>query len=200
VVRAARGDPVLLHRLQQRRLRLGRRAVDLVGEQEVGEDRALDEAERALAGGRIFLEHVGAGDVGRHQVGRELDAAEREVQRLGQRRDEQRLGQARDADEQAVAAREQRDEQVLDHLRWPLDLGAQVGVGPRDVGHRAQVGGDLIFGRRRRGDQRDGLGGELGSGERIEVGRGLVHRRGAHGRTRLQAARSRAARGSDSAA
>ena len=35
------GDLVLLHRLQQRRLRLGRRAVDLVGQDHVGEDRAL---------------------------------------------------------------------------------------------------------------------------------------------------------------
>jgi hypothetical protein len=30
---------VLLHRLEQRRLRLGRRAVDLVGQDDVGEDR-----------------------------------------------------------------------------------------------------------------------------------------------------------------
>jgi hypothetical protein len=37
----------LLHRLQQRRLRLGRRAVDLVGQQHVGEDRPLHEAELA---------------------------------------------------------------------------------------------------------------------------------------------------------
>ncbi len=33
-------DAVLLHRLEQRRLRLRRRAVDLVGEHDVGEDRA----------------------------------------------------------------------------------------------------------------------------------------------------------------
>ena len=43
------GDPVdrdlpLLHRLQQRRLRLGGRPVDLVGQQQVGEQRALAEA------------------------------------------------------------------------------------------------------------------------------------------------------------
>jgi hypothetical protein len=35
----------LLHRLEQRRLRLRRRAVDLVGEQQVGEDRARAEGE-----------------------------------------------------------------------------------------------------------------------------------------------------------
>ena len=37
----------LLHRLQQGRLRLGRRAVDFVGQQDVGEDRPFDEAEIA---------------------------------------------------------------------------------------------------------------------------------------------------------
>ncbi len=34
----------LLHGLQQRRLRLGGRAIDFVGQQERGEHRALDEA------------------------------------------------------------------------------------------------------------------------------------------------------------
>ena len=38
---AADRDLILLHRLEQRRLRLRRRAVDLVGEDDVREDRAL---------------------------------------------------------------------------------------------------------------------------------------------------------------
>ena len=54
-----------------------------------------------LAGGLVFLQHLGAGDVGRHQVGRELDAAEAQVERIGQRADHQRLGQAGHADQQA---------------------------------------------------------------------------------------------------
>ena len=37
----ADGDLVLLHGLEQGRLHLGRRAVDLVGQEQVGEDRAL---------------------------------------------------------------------------------------------------------------------------------------------------------------
>ena len=37
---AAGGDLALLHRFEQRGLRLGRRAVDLVGQHDVGEDRA----------------------------------------------------------------------------------------------------------------------------------------------------------------
>ena len=46
----AGGHLAFLHRLQQGGLRLRRRAVDLVGQHDVGEDRALDEAELALAG------------------------------------------------------------------------------------------------------------------------------------------------------
>ena len=45
----ADGDLALLHRLQQGGLRLGRRAVDFVGQQDVREDRPFDEAEVALA-------------------------------------------------------------------------------------------------------------------------------------------------------
>ena len=40
VALAADGDLPLLHRLEQGRLGLGRRAVDLVGQDDVGEDRA----------------------------------------------------------------------------------------------------------------------------------------------------------------
>ena len=43
VLLAAGGHLVLLHRFEQRGLRLGRRAVDLVGEDHVGEDRPAHE-------------------------------------------------------------------------------------------------------------------------------------------------------------
>ena len=65
-----------LHHLEQRGLRLRRRAVDLVGEQQVGEHRPAARGELA---GRLVVERV-AGDVGRHQVGRELDAREAAVE------------------------------------------------------------------------------------------------------------------------
>ena len=45
----ADGDAVLLHRLEQRALRLRRGAVDLVGEDDVREDRALAELEDLAA-------------------------------------------------------------------------------------------------------------------------------------------------------
>ncbi len=49
---AVDGDLALLHRLEQRRLRLGRRAVDLVDEHDVREDGARAEAEDARSAGR----------------------------------------------------------------------------------------------------------------------------------------------------
>ena len=63
-------DLALLHRLQQRRLGLRRRAVDLVGEQDVREHRPAPELE--LAGLRVVDER--AGHVARHEVRGELHA------------------------------------------------------------------------------------------------------------------------------
>ena len=56
MLRAADGDLALLHRFEQGGLRLGRRAVDLVGQDDVGEDRAVQELEHALAGRLVFLQ------------------------------------------------------------------------------------------------------------------------------------------------
>ena len=125
---AADGDLLLLHRLEQGGLRLGRRAIDFVGQNDVGEQRAGQETKLARAGALVLLDYFRAGDVGRHQVGRELNAVEFERQRVGQRANHQRLGQARHADQQTMAAREQRDEQLLDHLALADDaLGHFVG-------------------------------------------------------------------------
>ena len=68
----ADSDLVLLHGLQQRALHLRGRAIDLVGQHDVGEDRTF--ARREIAGACVVNE--GADDVGRQQVGRELNAAE----------------------------------------------------------------------------------------------------------------------------
>ena len=110
---------------EQGGLGLGRRAVDLVGEDDVGEDRPLDEAELAPAGLRLVQDH-GAGDVGRHQVGRELDALEGDVEDLADGADHERLGQAGHADEQAVAAREDGGQDLLDDLGLADDDAAQL--------------------------------------------------------------------------
>ena len=108
-------DPVdrhlaLLHRLEQRRLGLGRRPVDLVGEQQVGEDRALAEAQLAL----LAVDDHRAGDVARHQVGGELDPPGADVEGAGEGAHEQGLGHAGHALHQHVAAAQQRHEQAGD--------------------------------------------------------------------------------------
>ena len=91
---------VLLHRFQQRRLRLGRGAVDLVGEQHLREDRPLAQDELV----RVAVEDRRAGHVGRQQVGRELDALVLAAEQPGEDLRERRLGDARHAFEQDVPA------------------------------------------------------------------------------------------------
>ena len=61
-----------------------------------------------LPGRAVLLDHLRAEDVGRHEVGRELDAVEPQVHRLGERLDEQRLGEPGNAAQQDVAAGEER--------------------------------------------------------------------------------------------
>ena len=75
----------------------------------------------------IVLDDVGAGDVARHQVGRELDARELEVEHLRHRVDEQRLRQAGHADDETVAAGEQRQQHELDDVFLPDDQLVQLG-------------------------------------------------------------------------
>jgi hypothetical protein len=99
-----------------RRLRLRRRAVDLVGEDDVREHGAGREHHPPLATRRIILDDVRAGDVGRHEVRRELDARVVEVEHARDGVHEQRLGEAGHADDQAVAAGEQRHEHLLDDV------------------------------------------------------------------------------------
>ena len=84
-------DLVLLHHLEQRALHLRRRAVDLVGEQQVGEHRPERRVE--LAG--LLVVDARADEVRRHEIGRELDALERAADGARERLDRQRLGEAR---------------------------------------------------------------------------------------------------------
>ena len=107
---AAGGDLALGHRLEQGRLHLGRRAVDLVDEDEAVEERAGEEVEAGVVG----AEDLGAGHVGRHQVGRALDAGEAGVEAGGERLDRAGLGEAGRALDQEVAAGEHADREPLD--------------------------------------------------------------------------------------
>ena len=63
-----------------------------------------------------FHHHVRAEDVGRHQVGRKLDAVELQAQRFGQRADQQGFAQARHAFQQAMPSDEQASQNAVDDV------------------------------------------------------------------------------------
>jgi len=133
-----------LHGLEQRALHLRRGAVDLVGQDQVREDGA--ELGRELALGHVVDD--GAYEVGRQEVGRELDARELGVDGVTQRADRQRLGQAGYTFEQHVAARQQADEDALDHVLLTDDdladlVHEAVGEGAL-LGHELVQGADVV--------------------------------------------------------
>jgi len=135
---------MFLHRLQQRRLGLRRRAVDLVGEDHVGEDRTTHEGEAAAAVA-VVLQDLGAGDIRRHEVGRELDAREPQVENLRDRLHEQRLGEARCAGDQAVPAGEEGEQDLLDDVALADDHLAQLGLDAGAAGEQT-LGGIALRG------------------------------------------------------
>src|SRR5205823_13765030 len=105
-------DHPLAHRLEQRRLRLRRGPVDLVGEEDVREDRTGDELELLL----LLLVNRDADDVGRQQVAGELDALERQRQRARQRVRQRGLADAGDVFEEDVPLRQERGDAELHDL------------------------------------------------------------------------------------
>ena len=121
-------DLALLHDLEERALDLGRGAVDLVGEEEVAEDRA----ELRVEGAPVGAVDPGPDEVARHEVRGELDPPERGVEDVGEGLDREGLGEARDALEEEVAAGEEGDEHPLEHRvladDHPADL-VQDGLG-----------------------------------------------------------------------
>src|SRR6266536_1111339 len=105
----ADGDLLLLHRLQQRALYLGRGPVDLVGQQQVGEHRPEGDLELAAA----LVVDAGTDDVGRYQIRSELDPVELPADGTGERLDRQRLGQSRYPLDQDVPTGQEGDQQPL---------------------------------------------------------------------------------------
>jgi hypothetical protein len=116
VTNALDRDAALLHRLQQRRLCFRRCAVDLVGQDDVGENWSRNKLQRSPASRAIFFDDFRAGDVGRHQVGRELDPLKREIENIGDGPYQQRLGETRHAGDDRVAADEERQQDLFDHF------------------------------------------------------------------------------------
>src|SRR6516225_698507 len=109
---AVERDLALLHRLEEGRLGLGRGAVDLVGEQHLGEDRPARQRESVS----LEVEDVRADDIAGHEIGRELDPLELEPGARGEGPREKRLPDARHAFEQHVPPGEQAHHQQVDVL------------------------------------------------------------------------------------
>ena len=99
-------DLAFLHRLEQRGLNLGRRAVDLVGEDDVGEDGAFVDLELTTA----LIEDRRADDVRGQQVRSELDATEVRMNRLRQSPHHECLGKSGQPFQEDVPPRKQRDQ------------------------------------------------------------------------------------------
>ena len=95
---------MLLHGFQQRGLGLGRGPVDLVGQDDIGEDWPFAQ----LKIPPVAVVDVAAGDVAGQQVWGELDAPEVQPQRDGKAVGGQRLGQAGIIFQQNVAASQNR--------------------------------------------------------------------------------------------
>ena len=126
------GDLALFHRLEERRLGLRRRPVDLVRKQGVGEDRPFAELERP----RVLAVDAGPDNVGREQVGGELDSGEAGIERRRERPRHQRLRGARHSLQEHMPATEDGDVQPVDDLEL-ADHRATHGL----VQYRAQCGG-----------------------------------------------------------
>ena len=114
-------DLAFVHRFEQRGLRLGRRAVDFVGQQHVGENRAALEF-KFLLRGRI---NRNAHHVGGQQVAGELHALKRAVDGASKRLSESGLADARNAFNEQVPAGEDADQREADDIVFAANDAAQ---------------------------------------------------------------------------
>ncbi len=102
----------LLHDFEEGALNLGGGAVDLVGKQKIGKNRTQGRPEVPC----LLVVDARPDQVGRNEVGRELDALELAPDGLRKRSDRHRLRKAGDAFDQDVAASEQRHDQALQEV------------------------------------------------------------------------------------
>ena len=133
---AASGDALFLHCFKHGRLSFGRGAVDFIGQDQVGENWPFLKHELAPPAWR-FHHNVRAHDIGRHQIGRELNAAERNVEHVAKSAHQQRLAQTGNAFEQNVAACKKGHQRAIDDFVMAdddfADFAAQGGIGLAEV-------------------------------------------------------------------
>ena len=113
MARSIDGHIELLHALEQPRLGLGRCAVDLVDEDQVGEYRPRPKLEAAVA----LVEDVGPDQVRGQHVRGALDASELRLDARCQGARERRLADPGIVLDQDMPAREQGDQQIAQSRR-----------------------------------------------------------------------------------
>ena len=88
----------------------------------------------------MLLDDLCAGNVGRHQVGRKLNATEGDPDRAGHGRHEQCLGESRHAHQKRVVVAEDALECEVDEFVLPHDY--LVDLMPHPIDQFAKLGGD----------------------------------------------------------
>src|SRR5947209_2584565 len=106
------GDLALIHYFEQRRLRLGRSAVNFICQQNISEDGAGLEVEALLGSG---IDRGTEQIAGEHVAG-ELDALKSAIQRTGERLSQSGLSHARNAFNQQMPASEHRHQSETNHF------------------------------------------------------------------------------------
>ena len=126
----------LFHALEERGLRLGRRPVDLVGEDDLAEDRSRPELEFL---GLLVVDRE-ARDVRGQEVRCELDPPEGAAEAPGDGLGEDRLAGPGDVLDQQMAAAQQRDQGEADLMVLAdddaFDIGEDLVAGFLDLAHR----------------------------------------------------------------
>ena len=107
-------------------LSLGRSAIDFVGKHDVSENRPALKFENFAPRG-IVGQHIGPGNVGRHQIGGELNAGKTETEDLSQTAHHQGFPNPRHSFEQTVAAANQRDKNLFDQFFMADDNARHLG-------------------------------------------------------------------------
>ena len=107
------GNLGFAHGFQQAALSFWRGAVDLIGQDDVGEERARHELKRLF----LAIEHGNSNDIGRQQVTGELNAFEGAVEGAREAMSQRGFADAGYVFDQKVSARQEADDGHLEHLR-----------------------------------------------------------------------------------
>ena len=113
------GHSVLLHCLQQCRLRLWRGTVDLVCQDQVCKNGSALEGKRAAL--LVLDDDIRSCHIAWHQIRRKLDPLERQVKNLADRADQSRLSQSRHTLQQHIAPCEHGEHDLAYDLPLPDD-------------------------------------------------------------------------------